>query len=212
MDNQNNVEVEQNDFIFTQQDSSLVFTKALVYEFTTPTESGELWFYVNKENSQILYKPNDDMIDAVVSYPNGIYTIYGRKGDGDFASIHQKIEFVNGEIQNQNSLQPIEKSMTIDQSHIGMKTIESKGFKILYEKTNEHETVFITSQIPINARQIYGFAALEGDAKTPVDFNFLNVLHNHQLITYIESKYFKIMLLDYGENPYFFSLRPYQNI
>lgn len=211
IEKQKEIGIEQIDLNYKQQDSSLLFTKALVYEFTSFNESGELWFFVNEENGQILYKPDDDTIDAVISYPGGEYKIYGKNGKGTFAVILQKIKTVNDVIMNHKLIQSNEIKISIDQNHIGKLPIESKGYIIQFEKNNEQETVYITNQIPINARQIYGFTVLEGDAKIPIDLNFLNVLNKHQLITHIESPYLKIKLLDYGDNPYYFSLKPFKN-
>lgn len=56
-------------------DSILFFENALIYEIDVDGKKQEIWFYVNEKNGQILYLPNDEMIKAVISFPNGEYKI-----------------------------------------------------------------------------------------------------------------------------------------
>ncbi len=64
------------------------------------------------------------------------------------------------------------------------------------------ETIYVTTQIPINSRQIYGFCRLNGDARVNPSLDYLNVLNKNQTITHIEAKGFSMKLLNYGSNPY----------
>ncbi|MGF1557139.1 hypothetical protein [Paucihalobacter sp.] len=192
----------------TPQDSVYSFQKALVYQYSTSMETGQLWFFVNETNGQILYQPNDDMIEAVISFPNGKYHVFGKDEQGKNFFLSQEVKAINKEIEDQPFLTSLKNIKTLDQSHIGIKPILSKGYILQHENTNEKEKIYSTNQIPINAKQIYGFAALEGDAKLPHDINFLNVLKSNELITHIESDYLQLELLDYGENPFYFSLKP----
>lgn len=191
-------------------DSVLGFSKTLVYEYIQDNMTEQLWFFVNEENGIILYQPQDDMIKAVISYPNGEYITYGLDSHGMYEAIHQKIEIVNELPNNVNLLIAIDKEKKIDQSHVGMKSILSKGYTLKYDETNDRKEIFISEDIPINARQIYGFSALEGDSRLSIDLiNYLNVLKKNQIITHVEGPCMKLKLLDYGDNTFYFSLTPF---
>jgi len=189
----------------TDLDSILSFQKALVYEYKTKEDKGELWFFVNENKGQILYQPNDDMIEAVISYPDGLYEIYGKDTNGKMVVLTQNVNEINSKAQNKAFLIPLGTSMQIDQNHVGEKPIESKGFRVSFEKTSELEMIFITAQIPINARQIYGFGALEGDAQIKLGINFLNLLNKDELIAQLENPLLQLKLVDYEENPFYFN-------
>ena len=71
------------------------------------------------------------------------------------------------------------------------------------------EILFATTQIPINSFQLYGFSRLDGDSKTAINLDFINVFKKNQLITHIERDNFKLQLLNYGPNSYEFQLKEY---
>ena len=49
----------------------------------------------------------------------------------------------------------------------------SKGFTLSYLKTNEIDTLFLTTQIKGNAYILYGFGMLDDDSKLPNSFALL---------------------------------------
>jgi hypothetical protein len=74
-----------NDTVNSLQNTSnpiAYFDKALTYQYEKNSIKNELWFYVNETTQQILYVPEDDMIQAVISYPNGTYIIYATDENG----------------------------------------------------------------------------------------------------------------------------------
>jgi hypothetical protein len=70
------------------------FDKALTYQYEKNSIKHELWFYVNETTQQILYVPEDDMIQAVISYPNGTYIIYATDENGRKIKIKQQVDAV----------------------------------------------------------------------------------------------------------------------
>lgn len=89
----------------------------------------------------------------------------------------------------------------INQDNIQQEAINSQGFRIDYEKMKGGETIYVTTQIPIHSRQIYGFCRLNGDAKLNSMLDYINVLNQQQMITHIEQANFSLRLLNYGPNP-----------
>jgi hypothetical protein len=65
------------------QDSIAYFENALTYQYEQNGAKEELWFYVNEQKKEILYVPNDDMIQAVISYPDGTFKIFATNEKGE---------------------------------------------------------------------------------------------------------------------------------
>lgn len=192
-----------------QQDSIQYFPNALTYQYEIDGIKDELWFFVNEETQQILYVPNDDMIQAVISYPNGDYEIYGIDEDGVKKVLKQNIPAVVEDEIYDSLLKPLQITKTIDQSNIQQKNIICKGYQFDYLKMQGSELLFATTQIPINSFQIYGFCRLDGDARITIGLDYINIFSKIDLITYIERPNFKLELLNYGPNPYEFDTKGY---
>ncbi len=187
-------------------DSIAYFPTALTYKYIKNGEENELWFYLNEETQQVLYIPNDDMLQGVISYPNGEYRIFGTDENGKKMVLTQKVDAVVGEEILDAALVPTHKTKSIDQKNIQQKNIECTGYKIKYLKMEGQEILFTTNEIPINSFQLYGFCRLEGDAKLPIDMDYINLLKKQQTLTHIERANFSLELLNYGPNPYEFLL------
>jgi hypothetical protein len=185
----------------------LKFQNALTYQFenNTTDEKQELWFYVNEKMKQILFVPNDDIVKAVVSYPNGKYEIYVVDENSQKRILKQQINDVSIAELKQNILKSTNEKVIIDQKNIQQKNIFCKGFRLDYLKMNGSELLFATTQIPVNSYQIYGFSRLEGDAKLPFSLDYINIFNKKQLITHIDREDVNMRLLNYGSNPYEFS-------
>lgn len=192
------------------QDSIAYFENALVYQFEQNEIKEELWFYVNEQKKEILFIPNNDMIQAVISYSDGTYKIFGTNEKEEKVILKQKISAVFGEAIEDNILEKISETKIISQKNIQQKDILCEGFSMKYLKMEGSETLFATTQIPINSFQLYGFSRLEGDSKLPISIDYINVFKKNQLITHIERKDFKFELINYGPNPFEFNLKDYK--
>ena len=188
--------------IKAQKQKTYYFTDALTYEIDQNGEKTELWFYVNTKTNQILHLPNDDMIKGVISFPDGNYKIYGNT---EFERDTILSDFISDVLSN-DDFSGVAKAMsstkTINQENIQQKPIFSKGYRIDYEQMQGGEDIYVTTQIPINSRQIYGFCRLNGDAKLNPIFDYLNVLNHNQTITHVEKDGYTVRLLNFGPNPY----------
>lgn len=192
------------------QDSLAYFENALTYQYEQDGAIEELWFYVNEQKKEILYVPNDDMIQAVISYPDGTYRIFGTNEKGEKLILKQQISAVFGEEIDDDVLKKIAETKTISQKNIQQKDILCDGFSMKYLKMEGGETLFATAQIPINSFQIYAFSRLDGDSKLPISLDYINVFKKNQLITHIERDNFTLELLNYGPNPYEFNIKEYK--
>ncbi|MGV7106633.1 hypothetical protein [Flavobacterium sp. U410] len=193
-----------------EPDSIQYFPNALTYQYEMDDLKEELWFYVNEETQQILYVPNDDMIQAVISYPNGDYEIYGTSENGLKMVLKQNISAVTVDEVYDNLLKPLAITKTIDQSNIQQKNIICKGYQFDYLKMQGSELLFATAQIPINSYQIYGFSRLNGDVRITIGLDYINIFGKADLVTHIQRPDFKLELLNYGPNPYEFKTSDYQ--
>lgn len=186
------------------------FENALIYQYEQNEVKEEFWLYINEQKKEILFVPNDDMIQAVISYPDGIYKIFGTNEKGEKVILEQKISAVFGEEFDDAVLKKMTETKTISQKNIQQKDILCDGFFMKYLKMEGGETLFATTQIPINSFQIYAFSRLDGDCKLPISLNYINVLKKNQLITHIERDNFILELLNYSPNPYEFQINEYK--
>ena len=193
-----------------ENDTVAYFDNALIYSYEINGKTEELWFYINENTKQILYVPNDDMIQAVISYPDGKYVVFATDEHGQKVRFeHQINAVVSSEIED-NVLSSLEENRVISQKNIQQNNIITKGYILKYLKMEGSEILFATTQIPINSFQLYGFSRLDGDSKTAINLDFINVFKKNQLITHIERDNFKLQLLNYGPNPYEFQLKEYK--
>lgn len=192
-----------------QKDTIAFFDKALTYRYSINGTTEELWFYVNEETQQILYVPNDDMIQAVISYPDGKYVVFATDETGKKVRLEQHINaIISPEIEDK-MLSPIEEKIIISQKNIQQKDLVCDGYIMKYLKMDGSEILFATAQIPINSFQVYGFSRLDGDCKVPINLDFINVFPKRQLITHIDRQEFNLQLMNYGPNLYEFNTKPY---
>lgn len=192
------------------QDTIAYFENALIYQYEQNGIKEELWFYVNEQKKEILFVPNDDMIQAVISYPDGTYKIIGNNEKGEKVILKQQISAVFGEELDDEVLKKRAETKTISQKNIQQKDILCDGFSLKYLKMEGGETLFATTQIPINSFQVYAFSRLDGDCKLPISLDYINVFKKNQLITHIERDDFTLELLNYGPNPYELQLKVYK--
>jgi hypothetical protein len=203
------VEVQSKEILTAQNDMVAYFDKALTYQYEINNQKQELWLYVNEKTQQILYVPNDDMVQAVISYPNGKYIIFATNENGKKVKIVQNFKAIKAKENLVKGLVKLNEKHIISQKNIQQKDIVSNIYKFKYLKTNETETLHATNQIMINSYQIYGFYWLDGDCKLPINLDYSAVLKKNQVITAVNNQYLNLQLLNYGPNLYEFNVKSY---
>ena len=198
---------EKLEFLQSQKSETYYFSDAIIYEYESNGVKDELWLYVNPKTKQILYLPNDDMVKGVISFPNGTYKIFIKTEFGKDTVLTKVVKDVLYVGKSSAKLTALSTKKIIEKKNIQQKSILCYGFKFDYLKMAGSETLYITKQIPLNARQIYGFSKLEGDAKLNIDLNYLSLLSQYQLITHVNRQNFSLRLVNYGPNPYYLTVK-----
>lgn len=215
--------IEEANHLEYDPSKTLYFSHAFIYKYTDEDESKEFWLYHNPENGQLLYVPEDEMIDFVISDPDGNYYFFGNDGHGNDIVDAQFVEWVaNPEFYDENETYPIsdqyvkliptgKKKVLNEYSKIDGKEIISEEYKWEFTKMKGEQSTFITNMIPINFYQVYGFNKLEGDITLPYSsLDFVGVFGKNQTITEFKSGTTKVELLSYEFNPYFVEAANYQ--
>lgn len=196
--------------VFSQSTKTMLnFPNAFIYEVVRGNEKSEFWIYHNPQTGQYLYTPNDDMVKGVVGSADGTYKTYGQTEDGKKVVFATIIPKVSEKSKPNNRLNYINLSKKINASQ---GQILSKGFALSYLKTNEIDTLFLTTQIKGNANILYGFGMLDGDSKLPNSFALLGEVPNDQFLTEYISKYSSVKLIAYESNPYHLDITGYKSI
>ncbi|MCG2431289.1 hypothetical protein [Aequorivita xiaoshiensis] len=217
--------IEEANHLKYEPSETLYFSHAFIYKFTDEDNSKEFWLYHNPKNGQLLYVPEDEMIDYVISDPDGNYYFFGNDGHGNDVVDAQLVEWVaNPEFYDENETYPIsdqyvkliptgKKKVLNEYSKIDGKEIISEGYKWEFTKMNGEQFTFITNIIPVNFYQVYGFNKLEGDISLPYSsLDFVGVFGKNQTITEFISGKTKVELLSYEFNPYFVEAANYQYV
>lgn len=215
--------IEEANHLEYDPSKTLYFSHAFIYKYTDEDELKEFWLYHNPENGQLLYVPEDEMIDFVISDPDGNYYFFGNDGHGNDIVDAQFVEWVaNPEFYDENETYPIsdqyvkliptgKKKVLNEYSKIDGKEIISEEYKWEFTKMKGEQSTFITNMIPINFYQVYGFNKLEGDISLPYSsLDFVGVFGKNQTITEFKSGTTKVELLSYEFNPYFVEAANYQ--
>ena len=215
--------IEEANHLEYDPSKTLYFSHAFIYKYTDEDELKEFWLYHNPENGQLLYVPEDEMIDFVISDPDGNYYFFGNDGHGNDMVDAQFVEWVaNPEFYDENETYPIsdqyvkliptgKKKVLNEYSKIDGKEIISEEYKWEFTKMKGEQSTFITNMIPINFYQVYGFNKLEGDITLPYSsLDFVGVFSKNQTITEFKSGTTKVELLSYEFNPYFVEAANYQ--
>lgn len=209
-------------FTFQNEKSKeIVYSNALIYRYETVTKKGEFWLYHNPKTGSILFAPEDEMVDFVVADTLGNYYTFGSNGHDEKIVTKQHISWIASTKERKKanlpqsneffSVEPLSKKRTIATSENNRKSIECKGFKMIYNKMIGQQNIFLTEDIPLNSYQIYGFNRLKGDIKLPVEqLNLIDIVARNQLATHIESDTFKLELVAYEYNPYHILPSDYQ--
>ncbi|MGB3343805.1 MAG: hypothetical protein WBA61_07830 [Aequorivita sp.] len=194
--------------------TTLYFDSAFIYEYTTEEgEREEFWIYHNTENGQLLYMPDDPMIEFVVSDPLGNYYFFGDDGHGTKTVDGVNVSWVNDpELYDENENYPIsDRYVTIKKTGktkvLSDDTIDGEGYACEEYKWDFHQVagsqkVYVTEMIPVNFYQVYGFNKLEGDIQLPVvSFDFTGIFGKNQVITQVIDGGTNLELKHYQHNP-----------
>lgn len=198
-----------------------VFTHALIYRYETLTEKGEFWLYHNPETGSILFVPEDEMIDFVVADTLGNYYFFGDNGHGEKVVTSQHIDWVTEKTEDRNRVFPqsdylitfeaLSQKRYIPNSENQQQQFECKGFKMLYNKVQRQQNIYITEDIPLNSYQVYGFNRLQGDIRLPVpQLDMIGIVSEKQLVTHIENDIFKLEFIAYEYNPFELNTKKYK--
>ncbi len=192
---------------------TLYFSHAFIYTYTNAEESGEFWIYHNPENGQLLYMPEDPMVDFVVSDTLGNYYFFGDDGHGVKTVDSQFVDWVaDSKLYDKNasypisdkyvSIKPTGKKKSLDElSNMEGKPLVGKEYQWTFNQVSGNQSTYITEMIPINFYQVYGFNKLEGDIALPVrELDFAGIFGKNQIITYLESEDLKLELSFYQFN------------
>lgn len=203
---------------------TLYFDHAFVYEYTT--EDGkveEFWIMHNPKTGQLLYDPDDEMVDFVVSDPLGNYYFFGNDGHGNKTVDSQFVDWVaNPDLYDENEtypysdkyviITPTGKKKSMDEnSTIDGKPIMMEEYSFNFRQVSGTQTTYITDMIPVNFYQVYGFNKLEGDIRLPDrNLDFVGVFGKNQTVTQIKSGGFKTELVAYTYTTYFAEAGDYE--
>lgn len=173
--------------------SNHYFSEAFIYQYTdTQGEHQFVWLCYNPDTREILYIPNDDMLQAVISYPNGDYIGYLIDENGKKRTIRQHVpEVAEAETGAQADFHRLtarpQDSIVRHREYQHDQRILSSAIEISYMKSGEQETIYVTEDFTVNAYQIYGFSRLEGDMRLPFVLDYIRILTKKQLVTDVKN-------------------------
>lgn len=202
---------------------TLYFSHAFIYEYNDGQDKGEFWIYHNPTTGQLMYMPEDPMVEFIVSDTLGNYYFFGDDGHGRKTVDAQFVDLVaNPKLYDSNvpypisdkyvSIKPTEKTKSLgEMSHVNGKPIVGTEYKWTFNQVSGSQNTFITEMIPVNFYQVYGFNKLEGDIRLPVvDLDFTGIFGKNQVVTYLESENLKMELTFYQFNPAFVEAGDYE--
>ncbi len=195
--------------------NTLYFSHAFIYEYKLEGKQGEFWIYHNPKNGQLLYVPDDPMVDFVISDPSGDYYFFGEDGHGVKSVFMETVQWGNNpEFYEQNVSYPISddfihvektgKSKKIGDGSVRGEPIVCYEYRWDFRKVAGTQIVYATDMIPVNFYQVYGFNRMEGDINLPVlSLDFTGIFGKDQSITHIDGDGINLELIAYQFNPYY---------
>lgn len=192
------------------------FTEAFIFQYIAHGEVKELWLYYNPEAQEVLYVPADDMLQAVISFPNGDYVGYMADETGKRRTIRQHVPEV-AEVDTSRTRtfhrivpKPQLEKMTLREFQRNEFVISS-AISIEYLKSGERETVCFAEDFVVNAYQIYGFNRLAGDMRLPFALDYIGILTKRQLATAVEDNpYQTVRLIGHTATVYNFDTKGFE--
>ena len=216
--------IEEANHIEYDPAQTLYFDHAFVYKHTTKEgKLEEFWILHNPETGLMLYDPDDQMVDFVVSDTLGNYYFFGSDGHGNKTVDSQFVEWVaNPDLYDENEtypysdryviLTPTGNKKSMDRySTIDGKPIVSEEYSWEFKQLGGDQTAYITEMIPVNFYQVYGFNKLEGDIRLPDrHLDFVGTFGKNQTVTQFKSGDYKTELDAYTYTTYFAEAGDYQ--
>lgn len=194
------------------------FPEAFIYQYTDQEDEIQfVWLCYNPDTREILYIPNDDMLQAVISYPNGSYIGYLIDGNGQKHTIGQHIpEVAENEKSTHHDFHRLnirpQDTIIRHREFQHDEPISSSAIDIDYLKSGEKETVYVTEDFDINTYQIYGFNRLEGDMCLPFSLDYINILTRKQLVTDVKNNPYQTAIFNgHTATVYHFDTAGYPN-
>lgn len=195
--------------------NTLFFSHAFIYRYYSDMTSDlydEFWIYHNPDSGNLLYAPEDPMLDFVISDPQGNYFFFGTDGHGENTVVQQSVVEV-GEPEDESQEYPVSDVFAqftktgntyATQGQANGEPIEAIEYLWELKRMSETMTIAITEAIPVNYYQVYGFNRLGGDLRLPVNYlDFIGIFSKQQSIVKIEDGSTKLELVSYEYNPYF---------
>lgn len=165
------------------------FPEAFIYQYTDLAgEYQFVWLCYNPDTREILYIPNDDMLQAVISYPNGDYLGYLIDENGQKQTIRQHIPAVT-DVPTDPHPEEYQLRARLQDTIVRIREFQhderivSSAIDISYLHSGKNETVYVTEDFAINTYQIYGFGRLDGDMRLPYVLDYIGILTKEQLVT-----------------------------
>lgn len=196
--------------------TTLYFSHAFIYKYTDdrdPNLEGEFWMYYNPETKNMLYVPDDEMIDFVVSDAEGNYYFFGNDGHDQLSVSHQHVDWVMNNYDEMETypvsdtyvkFSKTNRKIEVKDSYLDGKPILGEEFQWEFQKMSGNQTTAITEQIPVNFYQIYGFNKLDGDIQLPVNYlDFTGIFGKNQTVIRHQSGSLLLELIAFENNPYF---------
>ncbi|TJZ63378.1 hypothetical protein FAZ15_03605 [Sphingobacterium olei] len=176
-----------------RDESNHYFPEAFIYQYTDLQGEYQLvWLCYNPDTREMLYIPNDDMLKAVISYPNGDYIGYLIDENGQKQTIRHHISEVSEtETSSHHDFYQLtarpQDTIIRYREYQHNEPIISWAIDITYLKSGEKESIYVTEDFDINTYQIYGFNRLFGDMRLPFSLDYIGILTKKQMVTDIKN-------------------------
>lgn len=210
---------------FEPTECEIFFDEVLIYKFTEKNGTSEHSIYFNPKTQYLLYDPQDEMVNAIVSHTDGSYWIFGTDEHGKKTAHKQQIDEIADErlyeadAEYPSSNRYITYTATGEQwkmeDDIGiLKPLVSEAYQMKDRESAEPGSLYLTTQIPLkNTYQLYGFTKIEGDLKLPWVLNGIGEFSKQQLLTKYaqKSKYgdLDLELTSYSFTSYYLNVCDY---
>ncbi len=185
---------------FKPTECELFFDEVLIYKFTEKNGTSEHSIYFNPKTQYLLYDPQDEMVNAIISHTDGSYWIFGTGEHGKKTAHKQQIDEVADErlyeatadYPNSNryiTYTPMNEQWDFKDKIGVFPSLLSDGYQMKDRESTQPGSLYLTTQIPLeNTYQIYGFTKIEGDLKLPWVLNGIGEFSKKQLLTKYEQK------------------------
>lgn len=208
-------------------DSTMLFSHAFIYRYANSDnpddaeQNGEFWIYHDPETGNLLFDPQDEMVDYVISDPEGNYYFFGTDGHGQNTVSKQYVDWVSDSEYDEKETYPLSdenikfsktgQKLKVKEGGWNGKPIVGTEYLWEFQRVSGPQRTAVTEQFPINYYQVYGFNKLEGDVLLPVLFlDFTGIFGKNQTVTHFESGPLQLELITYEYNPYYAQIAEYE--